>query len=126
MPELIACADQPRLLISCPMRRVLALMLVFMFMMSHGSMGSAAPHSDHHDAHGATAVGDHIHPSSSDSDEPGSDVGHATHVHVAFALPEPQAFNAAAPVEPSLTVRPLVVAEMASRAVAPLLEPPSA
>ena len=108
------------------MRRFLALMLAFMFMMSHGSMGSAAPHSDHHNAHGETAVEDHMHPSSSDSDEPASDVGNATHVHVIVALPEPQAFNAAAPVGSSLTMRPLVVAEPASRGVAPLLEPPSA
>jgi hypothetical protein len=108
------------------MRRVVALMLVFMFMMSHGSMGSAAPHADHHDAHGETAVGDHLHPSSSDGDEPASDVGHATHVHVVVALPEPQAFNAAAPVGSSLIMRPLVVTEPASRGVAPLLEPPSA
>ena len=108
------------------MRRVLALMLVCMFMISHGSVGSAAPHADHHDVHGETAVGDHAHPSSSDPDEPASNVGHATHVHVVVALSEPQAFNAAAPAERSLTVRPLVVAELSSRAVAPLLEPPSA
>ena len=108
------------------MRRVLALMLAFMFMMSHGSMGSAAPHADHQVAHGETAVDDHMHPSSSDSDEPASDVGHTTHVHVVVALPEPQALDAAAPVGSRLPMRPLVVAEPASRGVAPLLEPPSA
>lgn len=108
------------------MRHILALVLVCMFMLSHGSMGSAAPHADHHDAHEAISVEDHRHSSSPDSDEPASDVGHATHVHVVVALPEPQAFNAAAPVNSRLTMRPLIVAEPASRGVAPLLEPPSA
>ncbi len=112
------------------MRRFLALMLVCMFMLSHGSMGSAAPHADHgahhHDAHDETATGKHTHSPPSDSDEPASDVGHATHVHVVVAMPEPQAFAAAAPLASRLTMRPLVAAELASRGVAPLLEPPSA
>lgn len=123
---LIACADQTRSLGFCLMRRLFAFMLAFMFMMSHGSMGWAAPHADHHDAHGEISVGGHVHSSSSDTDEPASDVGGATHVHAVVALPEPQAFNAAAPAVSGLVLRPLVVAEPASRGVAPLLEPPSA
>ena len=122
----MACAYRTRLVAHFPMRRVLALLLVCMLMLSHGTMGSAAPHADHHHAHGETVVGHDTHPSSSDSDEPASDVSHATHVHVVVALPSPQGFDAAAPVETSLAVRPLVVAELASRGVAPLLEPPAA
>lgn len=112
------------------MPRVFALLLACMLMFSHGSMGSAASHPHQHDAHGHDAHGetastDDLHSSSSDPDEPASDVGHATHVHVVVALPEPRAFNALAPVELSLAVLPLVVAELASRGVAPLLEPPA-
>lgn len=122
----VACADQLRSLAHNLMRRVLALLLVCMLMLSHGSMASAAPHAEHHDAHGETVVGHDTHPSSSDPDEPTSDVGHATHVHVVVALPNPQAFDAAAPVVSTLIMRPLVVNEPTSRAVPPLLEPPSA
>ena len=100
-------------------------------MFSHGSIGAAAPHADHHDAqghdtHGETVSAEDLHPLSSNSDEPGSDVGHVTHVHVVAALPDLQAFDALAPVASSLTVRPLAVAELVSRGVPPLLEPPSA
>ena len=125
-PGLITCAEQTRLLVLHGMRHVIALMLVFIFMMSHGSMSSAAPHADHHDAHGEMAPGDHSHPLPLDSDEPDSDVGHATHVHVVVTLPELQAIDIAPPVEGSQTVRPRGAAELATRGVAPLLEPPSA
>lgn len=108
------------------MRLVLALMLISMLMLSHGSMGSAAPHEDHHDAHGESVVGDDMHPPSSDPDEPDSDVGHTTHVHMVVALPDAQAFDAVAEVKASRTVCPLVVDALASRGVAPLLEPPAA
>jgi hypothetical protein len=113
------------------MRRVLALLLVCMFMLSHGSMGAAAPHADHHDVHshdvhGETVSVDDMHPSSTNPEEPGSDAGHVTHVHVVVALPNPHAFEGAASVAASVTVRPLVTAELASRGVAPLLEPPAA
>ena len=108
------------------MRRFLALVLACLFMLSHGSLGQAAPHVDHHEAHGASTFIDDVHDSLPEPDEPSSDTGDATHVHIVVAMPEPQAAKPAALVEPRALVGPQTAAALTSRAVAPLLEPPSA
>lgn len=108
------------------MRGLLALIFVFMLMISHGTVGWAAPHADHHDEHGATAVDDHLQTSPSEPAETAPEAGHVTHVHVSVTLIEPRAINTAAPVVTKLALRPPVVSEPTSRSVPPLLEPPSA
>lgn len=108
------------------MRRIFALVLICMFMLSHGSMGQAAPHADHHEAHGVSAVLDGTHETHPGSDEPASKAGHATHVHVVVALSESPPTNSVALVEPGDQIRLRMAAELASRAVPPLLEPPAA
>ena len=108
------------------MLRFFALVLACLFMLSHGSLGEAAPHVDHHEAHGAGTVLGDVHDSLPEPDEPSSDVGDVTHVHIVVAMPEPQAAKPAEPLEPRALVEPQIAAALTSRAVAPLLEPPSA
>ena len=108
------------------MHRVVVLLLICMLMLSHGGMSAAAPHGDHHEANGEIVDDHDRHSSSPDPGEPASDVGHATHVHVVASLPDSQMFDAAALTGAGRSMRPLLVDELASRGVAPLLEPPSA
>lgn len=109
------------------MRRLMAFITIFVLVLSHGSMGEAAPHFDDHASHAAMASSDldahHANPVQPDADR---DMGHATHVHVAFDVARVDAIDAPAPAIARSRAKPQVSVALPSRGVAPLLEPPSA
>lgn len=115
------------------MRRLMALFLVCLLVLSHGTMGQAAPHAGeaHHidsDLHDADHVGDdhgaNVKPAA-DEDRDRS-AAHGVHVHVAGDLVDVKA----APVPVLATSAGLTHADkvtvLPSRMTAPLLEPPAA
>ncbi len=120
------------------MRHLVALLMLCVMLLSHGSMGEAVPHAedrglahvDAHSDHGLTAhhagtldlagVGD------SDDDRSDDPSSHVLHAHVVGHLDRAVELDAA-PVTgsgPKLAVTS--VQDRPSRDVAPLLEPPAA
>ena len=111
------------------MRAAFTLMLALVLLLSHGTMGQAEQHP-HDVGHAAAAAADHdAHPVAHDADkpaEPEKGVGQSAHVHVVGdviradmpALAVAVALRSPIPVGHSPA--------LASRGVAPLLEPPSA
>jgi hypothetical protein len=109
-------------------RLALVLFLAFTLMLSHGSMGEAAPHFDGAPGHGLVTIDDHDgHHALPDQDDGDRDVGHATHVHLAGDLGNPHPGAAARRLHADAGPRPRVrVDALASLRIAPLLEPPAA
>ncbi|MCU0883361.1 MAG: hypothetical protein MUC44_00190 [Beijerinckiaceae bacterium] len=118
-------------------RRMLCLILAAVLMLSHGSMAAAVPHlhaavdSDHH---GASSDDHHaIDAQMTDADSGGSQSGDrsgdgqdvAAHVHLVAGLSRVVATTEQPLLSREVVPISLAMRQLASRAVAPLLEPPA-
>lgn len=120
------------------MRQCLALLMLCVLLLSHGSMGEAVPHLHAHDVahvdvhHDDEAVSHHAGETdveiadAADGDRSDDGTATAAHVHITGDLSRPTEWKRA----PLIGVGPeLVMASdsaLSSRGIAPLLEPPSA
>ena len=113
------------------MRRLVALVLALILMVSHGGMAGAVPHEHDQPTHAAAvdvhdAHDDRHHASDSEDEAAEKSVAHVAHVHVVGDIVQPR--SAMAPVAAQSAVRAVAsrTVWLRSRAVAPLLEPPAA
>lgn len=110
------------------MLRVLGIILLFCFVLSHGSMGEAVPHThDDQNSHSAYVSDHHDAADDSDDREPSTSPEVTWyHVHLLGDLAFTEPLLSAPMVSHSLTMR--VAAEVPPRSlrIPPLLEPPSA
>jgi hypothetical protein len=120
------------------MRQCLALLMLCVLLLSHGSMGDAVPHLHAHDFvhvgvhHNDEAASSHAGETdveiadAADSDRSGDDTTLAAHVHVTGDLSRPTEWARPPLIDAGPELVMASVSAPLSRGIPPLLEPPSA